>query len=125
MGQVSDGMKAFFAEFERANNAFVPEFLAPLVNDPIVGADPSGAMQVVKKEDYLAGTASSREYLQSLGFQFVKLVPVEEIPLSPLYTMVKVHGTMRLEKIPSQPIDLIHDTTYILFIGDDSPRVVF
>jgi hypothetical protein len=82
-------------------------------------------MQVMKKEDYLAGIASSREYLQSLGFQFVKLVPVEEISLNPLYTMVKVHGTMRLEKIPGQPIDLIHDTTYILFVRGGSPRMVF
>jgi hypothetical protein len=125
MGQVSDGMKAFFAEFERANNAFAAELLAPLVGDPLVGADPGGAMQVVKKEDYLAGVAGSREYLQSLGFQFVKLVPVEELPLNPLYTMVKVHGTMHLEKIAGQPIDLIHDTVYILFVGDGSPRICF
>ncbi len=125
MNQVSDGIKTFFENFVRANNAFEPDLLALLVSDPLVGADPNGAVQAISKEDYLAGTAQSQAYLQALGFQFVKLVPVEEIPLNPFYTMVKVHGTMRLEKIPGQPVDLIHDTVYILFVKDGSPRIVF
>ena len=49
----------------------------------------------------------------------------EEIPLGDHYTMVKTHGTMRLEKIPGQPIDLVHDAVYILFIKDGSPTIVF
>lgn len=32
---------------------------------------------------------------------------------------------MRLEKIPGQPIDLIHDTVYILYIKDEKPKMVF
>ena len=125
MNHVSDKFRAFFEEFERANNAFAPDLLAPLVSDPLVGADPNGVIQVISKEDYLAGAAQSREYLQSLGFQFVKTVPVEEIPLSAHYTMVKTKGTMRLEKVKNQPIDLIHDATYILFIKDGKPQIVF
>jgi hypothetical protein len=125
VNQVSDIIKAFFEDFERANNAFEPDLLAPHVSDPLVGADPNGALQVVKKEDYLAGIAQSQAYLHTLGFQFVKTVPVEETPLNTHYTMVKVRGTMRLEKIPGQPIDLVHDTIYILFIKDGSPKTVF
>jgi len=125
MAQVSNIIRAFFEKVERANNAFEPELLAPHVSDPLVGADPNGAIQVVKKEDYLAGTAKSQEYLHTLGFQFVKTVPVEEIPLNPHYTMVKTHGMMRIEKTPGQPIDLIHDTVYILFVKGVSPKIVF
>jgi hypothetical protein len=39
--------------------------------------------------------------------------------------MVKTKGTMRLEKIKDQPIDLIHDASYILFIKDGTPQIVF
>jgi hypothetical protein len=125
MNQVSDKIRAFFEDFNQANNAFEPELLAPLVGGTLVGADPNGVIQMISKEDYLAGVAKSQEYLQSLGFQFVKAVPVEEIPLSEHYTMVKTKGTMRLEKIPGQPIDLAHDATYILFIKDSRPQIVF
>ena len=125
MNQVSDKIRAFFEDFNRANNAFDPNLLAPHVSDPLVGADPTGVTQVISKEDYLAGTAKSQAYLQSLGFQFVKAVPVEEIPLSEHYTLVKTKGTMRLEKTPGQPIDLAHDAAYILFIKDGKPQIVF
>ena len=125
MNQVSDSIKAFFENFEQANNAFAPDLLAPLVSDPLVGADPNGAVQAISKEDYLTGTAQSQAYLHSLGFRFVKTLPIEEIPLSEHYTLVKTKGTMRLEKTPGQPIDLAHDASYILFIKDGKPQIVF
>jgi hypothetical protein len=125
MSYVSDNIRAFFEDFNRANNAFDPHFLAPHVSDPLVGADPNGVTQVISKADYLAGIVQSQEYLQSLGFQFVKVVPVEEIPLSAHYTLVKTKGTMRLEKTAGQPIDLAHDAAYILFINDGKPQIVF
>lgn len=125
MNQVSDNIKAFFENFVQANNAFDPDLLAPHVSDPLVGADPNGAIQVVSKADYLAGTAKSQAYLHSLGFQFIKAVPIEEIPLTEHYTLVKTKGTMRLEKTPGQPIDLAHDASYILFIKDGKPQIVF
>jgi hypothetical protein len=125
MNQVSDRIRAFFEGFERANTSFDPDIRAPYVSDPLVGADPNGAVQVISKEDYLAGTAKSQQYLHSLGFQFVTTVPVEEIPLSKHYTLVKTKGTMRLEKTPGRPIDLTHDASYILFIKDGNPQIVF
>src|SRR5215212_1378746 len=124
MYPVSDNIRAFFEDFNRANNAFDPTLLAPHVSDPLIGADPNGVTQVISKADYLAGTAQSQAYLQSLGFQFVKAIPVEEIPLSEHYTLVKTKGTMRLEKTPRQPIDLSHDAAYILFINDGRPLIV-
>lgn len=125
MKPVSDTIRVFFEDFTRANNAFDPELLAPLVGQALAGADPHGAIQVISKEEYLAGTAKSQEYLQALGFQSLSAVPVEEIPLTERYTLVKTQGIMRLEKVPGQPIDLSHDASYILFIADGKPQVVF
>jgi hypothetical protein len=125
MNQVSDIIKAFFEEFERANNTFDRDLLATKVSDPMVGAYPDGSTQVLTKADYLAGIPEQQAYLLSLGFQFLTIVPHEEIPLDDRYVMVKTHGTMRLEKIQDQPIDLVHDAAYILFIKDGSSQIVF
>jgi hypothetical protein len=125
MNQVSDIIKAFFKDFERANNTFDRDLLAAKVSDPMVGADPNGSIQVLTKDDYLAGIPEQQAYLHSLGFQFLTIVPLEEIPLGESYTMVKTHGTMRLEKIPGQSIDLVHDAAYILFVNDGLPQIVF
>ena len=35
MNQVSDKIRAFFEDFNRANNAFDPNLLAPHVSDPL------------------------------------------------------------------------------------------
>jgi hypothetical protein len=125
VAHVSDSIKTFFEDFVRANNTFDRDLLASKVSDPIVGAYPNGNVLALKKDDYLAGIIEAQTYLLSLGFQFLTTVPFEEIPLGDHYTMVKTHGTMRLEKIPGQPIDLVHDAVYILFIKDGSPTIVF
>jgi hypothetical protein len=80
---------------------------------------------VLTKDDYIAGIPEQQAYLRSLGFQFLTIAVLEEIPLDDRYTMVKTHGTMRLEKILGQPIDLVHDAAYILFTKDGSPQIAF
>ena len=125
VNHVSDIIKAFFEDFDRANNTFDPNLLASHLSDPILAADPNGGTLALKKDDFLAGIAERHAYLHALGFQGVKTVPLTETPLGQHYTMVTTHGTMRLEKIPGQPLDLIHDSAYILFINDGSPKIVF
>ncbi|OIK15113.1 hypothetical protein BIV60_10290 [Bacillus sp. MUM 116] len=125
MNTVSDRVKAYFKDFERANNMYDPDLLNPLVSDPLVGAYPSGVVQAVKKEDYLAGTKESGEYLKSLGYRSFKLTPVAETPLKDNYVLVKVLGTARIEKESDQSFDLVHDSFYILHMKDDSIKMVF
>ena len=125
MNEVSERMNEFFQEFGRANNSFDPKLLAPLFADTIVGADPNGGVMALKKDEFLAGTAERKAYLDTLGFKSVTVVPIEEIALAGRYTMVRTHGVMRLEKPIGEAIDLVHDSIYVLYVGDDSPRIVF
>jgi len=60
-----------------------------------------------------------------MGFQFVKVSLLDETRLDDHYVMVKAHVRMRFEKNQGQPIDLIDYSTYILFVKDDSPKIVF
>lgn len=125
MNKVSDRIQAYFKDFEHANNMYNPDLLEPLVSDPLVGASPSGDVQAVKKEDYLAGTRESGEYLKSLGYKFFKLTPVAETPLKDNYVLVEVKGAARVEKASGQSFDLVHDSFYILHVKEDSIKMVF
>ena len=123
--RVSSLVKTFFREFDRANNLFDPALLSPHLSDAFAGTDPHGGVQMVNKDDFLATIGERQEYLEALGFRFVKVVPLEEIPLSEHYLLVKTHGVMRLEKSPGEPIDLVHDAAYVLYVKDGSPKIVF
>jgi hypothetical protein len=125
MNQVSDVIKTFFEEFERGSNLFEPDLLAFQFSDPFMAAGPDGGIQVVKKDDFLAGIAKRQAFFHSIGFQFVKIVPLDETRLDDHYVMVKVHSHMRFEKNPGHPIDLKDSSTYILFIQNASPKIVF
>ena len=125
MKEVSPIVKKFFEDFERGSNTFESELLASQLSDPFMAADPDGDIQVVKKEDFLAGIAKRQTFFQSIGFQFVKIVSLDESRLDDHYVMVKVQWQMRFEKNPGKPIDTQSSSTYILFIKDDSPKIVF
>ena len=124
MNQISDVVKRFFADFERASNLF-ESALASQFRDPFMTADPDGGIQVVKRDEFIAGIAKRQSFFQSIGFQFVKMVVLEETRLDDQYVMVKAHAQMRFEKNPGQPVDLESYSTYILFIKDDMPHIVF
>jgi len=125
MNQVSDVVKTFFEEFERGSNTFERDLLAHLFSDLFMAADQGGGIQVVTKDDFLAGIAKRHAFFQSIGFQFVTIVPLDETRMDDHYRMVHVLSHMRFEKNPGQPIDLKDASTYILFIRDDSPKIVF
>ncbi|HKF38703.1 MAG TPA: hypothetical protein VKB35_17545 [Ktedonobacteraceae bacterium] len=125
VNQVSDVVKKFFEDFERGSNTFESDLLALQFSDPFMAVDPDGGIQVVKKDDFLAGISQRQAFFQSMGFQFVKVSSLDETRLDDHYVMVKAHVQMRFEKNQGQPIDLIDYSTYILFVKDDSPKIVF
>jgi hypothetical protein len=90
-----------------------------------MAADPDGRIQVAKKDDFIAGISKRQAFFQSIGFQFVKILPFDETRLDDHYVMAKAHVYMRFEKNPRKPIDMKNDSTYILFIKDDSAKIVF
>lgn len=125
MEQVSDIVKTFFKDFEQASNTFEQDILASQMSDPFMAADPNGGIQVTKKEDFLAGIAKRQAFFHSIGFKSVTIIPLSETQLDIHYVMVKAHTQMRFEKTPGQSIDLHNDATYILFIQDNTAKIVF
>ncbi len=74
MNQASDVVKKFFEDFERGSNTFERDLLALQFSDPFMAADPDGGIQVVKKDNFLAGIAKRQAFFQSIGFQFGKIL---------------------------------------------------
>jgi len=124
MNQVSAVVTRFFEAFERQSNTF-ERGLAFQFNDPFMAAGPDGGIQIVKRTDFLAGISQRQTFFHSLGFQFVKLVVLDETRLDDHYHMAKVQVQMRFEKNPGHPIDLQDEATYVLFIKDEIPKIVF
>lgn len=125
MNQISTVVKTFFEDFERASNTFDGTLLTSQFSDPFMAADPNGNIQAVRKDDFRAGIAKRQAFFQSLGLQFVKIVPLAETRLDDHYVMVRARTQMRFEKDAGQAIDMANDSVYILFIKDDSPIIVF
>jgi hypothetical protein len=125
MKQISTLIRTFFEDFERASNTFEQELLASQMSDPFMAANPHGGIQIVKKDEFLAGIAKRQAFFHSIGFQFVKIAPLEETRLDTSYVMVKARAQMRFEKTPGQPVDLDSTSVFILFIKGDTPEIVF
>jgi len=86
-------------------------------------AGPNG-VRVTEKPAVLAGLAKGRELFKTLGHKTTKLVSLDETRLDEHYTMVRARFVWRFEKVPA-PIDVDVDSTFILFIKDGVPRIVF
>ena len=78
MKEGSPVVKKFFEDLERGSNTFESDLLALQLSDSFMAADPDGGIQVVKKDDFIAGISKRQEFFQSIGFQFVKIVSLDE-----------------------------------------------
>jgi len=125
MSQASDVVQKFFEDFERSSNTFESDLLSLQFSDPFMAADPDGGIQVVKMDDFIAGIAKRRAFFQSLGLQFTKMVSLDETRLNEHYVMANVHWQMHFEQDPGKQVDAHNSSVYILFVKDDSPRIVF
>jgi hypothetical protein len=75
MIQVSDAIRTFLEDFERASMTFDKDLLASQFSDPFMSADPHGGTQAVTKEAILAGIARRRAFLTPLAFNSSRSCP--------------------------------------------------
>jgi hypothetical protein len=87
-------------------------------------ADPNG-VRVVEKQAVLATVPRGKEFLKTLGHKFTKVLSLAETGLDDHYVLVRVQFLWRFEKASAQPIDVQLDSTFILYLNDGSPQIVF
>ena len=116
-------VREFLEQYERSRNTFDPGLIDSQYPDSFMFAGPNG-VRVTEKPAVLAGLAKGRELFKTLGHKTTKLVSLDETRLDEHYTMVRARFVWRFEKVPA-PIDVDVDSTFILFIKDGVPRIVF
>ena len=124
MNTASHVVKEFFEQYELSRNTLDLGLIASQYPDSFMWADPNGA-RVVEKQAVLASLPGGREFLKALGHKFTKVLSLDEIGLDDRYLLVRVQFLWRFEKASAQPIEIKLDCTFILYINDGSPKIVF
>ena len=116
-------IKIFFEGVERASNSLDLDLIDAQYADQFIFADPNGT-RVVEKQKFLPALPKRREFFKSLGHQSTRVLSLEETPIDNQYTMVKAHFLMQFQKTPGQVAEAKVDSTYILFMKGDLPKIV-
>ena len=116
-------VQEFFEQYERSRNTFDVALIASQYPDSFMLAGPAG-VRVVEKPAVLEAVSKGREQLKALGHKTTTLVSLDETRVDEHYAMVRARFIWRFEKAPG-PIDVDLDSTFILFVKDGAPRIVF
>jgi len=124
MNTASQVVTEFFEQYELSRNTLDLGLIASQYPDSFMWADPNGA-RVVERQVVLASLPRGQEFLKALGHKFTKVLSINETGLDDHYVLVRVQFLWRFEKAPAQPIDVKLDSTFILYINNGSPKIVF
>jgi hypothetical protein len=116
-------IKVFFEGIEQASNTLDLGLIDSQYADQFIFADPNGT-RMVEKEKFLLFLPKRQEFFKSLGHQSTKVLSLEKTPIDDQYTMVKAHFLMQFQKTSEQMAEAKVDSTYILFMKGDSPKIV-
>jgi hypothetical protein len=92
--------------------------------DACMLAGPGGA-RVVEKQTLVEGFSKAMELLKTVGHTSTKLASLNETSVDEHYAMVRAQFVWRFEKAAAPPIDVKVDSTFILYIKDGVPKIVF
>ena len=121
--QTDNRIKRFFEGVEQASNTLDLELIDSQYADQFIFADPNGT-RVVEKQKFLPFLPKRQEFFKSLGHQSTNVLSLEETSIDDRYTMVKAHFLMQFQKPIEQIVEAKIDSTYILFMKDDAPKIV-
>jgi hypothetical protein len=124
MSKISDRVKRFFEEYEKATNVTDVEMLSSQYADTFMFGGLQG-VQSIKKEDFLRVIPKRKGFFTSVGLKTTKLVSLEESRLDDRYFMIKACWKMRFEKDLHKPVEDEIFATYVIFLENNSLRIVF
>jgi hypothetical protein len=116
-------IKVFFEGVEQASNTLDLNLIDAQYADHFIFADPHGT-RVIEKGKFIPALPKRREFLTSIGHQSTKVLSLEETPIDDHYIMVKAHFLMHFKKTSGQITEANVDSTYILFMKGELPKIV-
>lgn len=103
--QVSDDIRAFFEEFERAGDAFDTEAIARQFADTFMNATPQGTTPVPKAA-FLAALPKREALFASIGVTGMRLSAIRETRLDAAYVMVDTEWACEMASSEAEPLTL-------------------
>jgi hypothetical protein len=116
-------IKEFFQGVEQASNTLDLNLIDSQFADQFLFADPNGT-RVIEKQKFLPVLPKRQEFFKSLGHLSTKVLTLEETPIDGQYRMVKAHFLMEFRKASGEVTKANLDSTYILFMKGEAPRIV-
>jgi hypothetical protein len=116
-------IRKFFEGVEQASNTLDLDLIDSQYADQFIFADPNGT-RVVEKQKFIPVLPKRQEFFKSLGHQSTKVLALEETTIDDQYTMVKAHFLMQFQKSSGQITEANVDSTYILLMKGDAPKIV-
>ena len=124
MNTPTRAVQEFFDQYAQCRSVMDIDLIASQYPDSIMFAGPDGA-RVVEKPAILAAVPKGQEFLKALGHKSTTILSLDETRLDDLYVLVRAQFAWRFENASSQPIDVKVDSTFILYINNGSPKIVF
>jgi ketosteroid isomerase-like protein len=124
MDVATPAVQEFFDQYARSRSAMDIDRIASQYAETCMFAGPNGA-QVAEKQAVLAGFPKALELLKTVGHTSTKLASLNETRVDEHYAMIRGGFIWRFEQAAAQPIDVRVDSTFILYIKDGEPKIVF
>jgi hypothetical protein len=124
MNATTRAVQEFFDLYAQSRSALDINLIASQYPDAIMFAGPNGA-RVAEKSAILAAFPKGQEFLKAHGHKSTKVLSLDETRLDDHYVLVRAQFIWRFEKSAAQPIDVKIDSTFILYITDGRPKIVF
>jgi hypothetical protein len=123
MDLATPAVQEFCDQYARSRSAMDIDRIASQYADSSMFAGPDGAW-VAEKQAVLAGFPKALELLKTVGHTSTRLAALHETRVDDLYAMVRAQLVWRFEKA-AEPIDVEVDSTFILYLKDGVPKIVF
>ena len=118
---VSSSVKRLFDEYEKAFSALDIEKSAQFFADSFISAGPKGAIANSKAE-LLKSASKAAEFYRSVGQKTAKILTLDEVKITEMYSMVKVHWGVTFEKTGDRLIEF--DVSYLVQKTGVEPKII-
>lgn len=114
-------IRDFFRKYERHFNDLDFKSESALFADTFISAGPRGVI-AQNKAQFVEMGQKAADFYRSVGQKEVKLMAIEETPITAEYTMAKTHWGAWFEKAGDEAVEF--DVTYILQRTGGEPKIL-
>jgi len=117
-------VQEFFEQYTSSRSAADIDRIVSQYADSCMLAASDG-VRVAERHALLAGFQQAMELLKTVGHRSTSLASLAETRVDEHYAMVRAQFVWRFERAAAPSIDITVDSTFILYLKDGMPEIVF